>query len=101
MSLENHHTPKKEILCYGCKKPGHKAKKRWCDVCKNQTHDTEKCRKKKHWNDATKTVRNSEEKDDSRQNENHSFIFKIGVDLDNIDSVNGLLVDSGVATHIY
>ena len=88
--------PNKEIICYGCKKPGHKisskvcrAKKRWCEVCKNQTHDTEKCRKKKHANDATKTVRNSEEKDDSRQNENHSFIFKIGVDLDNVDCVNG------------
>ena len=96
---------KKEIICYGCKKPGHKisecrAKKRWCEVCKNQTHDTEKCRKKKHANDATKTVRNSEEKDDSRQNENHSFIFKIGVDLDNVDCVNGLLVDCGATTHI-
>ena len=71
--------PKKEIICYGCKKSGHKisacrAKKRWCEVCKNQTHDTEKCRKKKHANDATKTVRNSEEKDDSRQNENHLLL---------------------------
>ena len=65
--------PKKEIIRYGCKKPGHKisecrAKKCWCEVCKNQTHDTDKCRKKKHANDATKTVKSSEEKDDSRQN---------------------------------
>ena len=28
------------------------------------------------------------------------FVFKIGVDLDNVDCVNGLLVDCGATTHI-
>ncbi|CAB4032274.1 myosin heavy fast skeletal muscle [Paramuricea clavata] len=50
---------KKDLICYGCGKAGHKksecrVKKRWCDTCKNHTHDTEKCRKKKQEDDATK-----------------------------------------------
>jgi hypothetical protein len=43
--------------------------------------------------DSTKVVRDTS---DSK----HSFIFHVGVDVTNIDSVNGLLVDCGATTHI-
>ena len=95
--------PKKDhIVCYGCGKAGHKisecrSKKRWCDICKNQTHDTEKCRKKKNASDSTKAVRETSE---SMHEEKHSFVFQVGVDVTNIDNVNGLLVDCGATTHI-
>ena len=93
---------KDHIVCYGCRKAGHKisecrSKKRWCDICKNQTHDTEKCRKKKNASDSTKAVRETSE---SMHEEKHSFVFQVGVDVTNIDNVNGLLVDCGATTHI-
>ena len=91
--------PKKDhVVCYGCGKAGHKisecrSKKRWCDICKNQTHDTEKCRKKKNASDSSETS-------ESMHEEKHSFVFQVGVDVTNIDNVNGLLVDCGATTHI-
>ena len=87
---------KKDLIFYGCGKAGHKksecrVKKRWCDTCKNQTHDTEKCRKKKQGDDATKAVRDTSIDNNSVHEENHSFVFQVGVDVTNIDNVNGCL----------
>ncbi len=67
---------------------------------KNQTHDTEKCRKKKNASDATKVVRETSDNNYSMLEEKHSFIFQVGVDVTNIDNVHCLLVDCGATTHI-
>ena len=57
--------------------------------------------KRKQASDATKTVKDSGNIDeDSKQDKNHSFIFKVGVDIHNVECVNGLLVDCGATTHI-
>jgi hypothetical protein len=71
---------KKDLICCGCGKAGHK----------NQTHDTEKCRKKKQGDDATKAVRDTSIDNNSVHKENHSFVFQVGVDVTNIDNVNGV-----------
>ena len=43
-------------------------------------------------NDASKFVRNSSNNDDNVHDE-HSYVFKVGVDINNTDKVNGILVD--------
>ena len=98
-------TVMKVIVCYECGKPGHKQaecrklkkpEKKWCDVCKNHTHQTAKCRKKNH---QAKSV--SDSKKDDVHEDNHSFIFKLGISNSPSDSnVDGLLVDCGATTHI-
>jgi hypothetical protein len=57
----------KVIVCYGCGRPRHKlaeccvkSKKRWCDICKSNTHQPEKCRKKNHM---AKTAKDTKEED--------------------------------------
>ena len=72
-------TVMKVIVCYGCGKPARKLaecrmKKRWCDICKSNTHQTEKCRKKNH---ATKSVK--EEDDDEGKQPN--FVFQVGINV--------------------
>ncbi|XP_028394907.1 uncharacterized protein LOC114519054 [Dendronephthya gigantea] len=97
---------KGKIICYGCGKPGHKisecrSRNRWCAVCKNNTHNTERCQKKrtrKPTNDASKFVRNNNYYDS--EHDDQSYLFGVGVDIDNIDKVNGILVDCGATTHI-
>ena len=41
--------PKNKIRCYTCGTPGHKSnqctKKKWCSICKNNTHTNKSCRK--------------------------------------------------------
>ena len=98
-------TVMKVIVCYECGKPGHKQaecrklkkpEKKWCDVCKNHTHQTAKCRKKNH---QAKSV--SDSKKDDVHEDNHSFIFKLGISNSPSDNnVDGLLVDCGATTHI-
>ena len=86
-----------QILCYLCKRPGHKAyeckkNKRWCNICKTKTHDKKVCKKRKD------TVNNITEE----ENVNVNYYFKLEVDpnetLDD-DKIN-LLVDCGATTHI-
>ena len=90
----------------GCGKPGGKGEKcsetpekntekKWCEVCKSSTHQTENCHKKNH---AAKSVScDSGSKDDNVHDEdNKSFVFKVGIsDLPNDTKVNSLLVDCG------
>ena len=102
-------TGKGKIVCYRCGKPGHKVSEchssnRWCDLCRSNSHNTEKCHKKKkkknYTNDATKSVRNNFNSDNDVHEDNHSFVFKVGVNIANSDIVNGILVDCGATTHI-
>ena len=87
------------LVCFKCGKHGHKASdcftkiKRWCENCKNHSHDTKWCRKGK---DKVNSVGLS-------QNDNHYFAFKVSVkkqDVDTVHMVNGMLVDCGATTHI-
>ena len=93
------------IVCYSCNKPGHKSserfkkKKKYCNICKNHSHDTRVCRKKDYINN----VNNSGNNHDNPRSSSNSFIFNVGLDvdaLDNIHEVKGMLVDCG-ATHSY
>ena len=73
-----------------------KPEKKWCDACKNHTHQTAKYRKKNH---QAKSV--SDNKKDDVYEDNHSLIFKLGISNTPSDgNVDGLLVDCGTATHI-
>ncbi len=95
--------PHSQIVCYTCKKKGHKStecrQKRWCDNCKSKTHDTRFCRKKVKDDSAKKL---SEEKVNVSE-EKVNFYFKVGVDpnIENVELENvNLLVDCGATTHI-
>ena len=96
--------PNSSLVCFKCGKPGHKAPecyskvKRWCEICKNHSHDTKWCRK---GNDRVNSVGFS--KNSSSAVSNHYFAFKVSVkkeDVDTVYKVNGLLVDCGATTHI-
>ena len=93
----------KVIVCYGCGKAGHKLaecrmkKKRWCDICKSNTHQTEKCRKKNH---KVKSAKEEEEDDDDDEGKRSNFVFQVGINVTSEHRVNGLLVDCGATTHI-
>ncbi|KAJ8034119.1 hypothetical protein HOLleu_20827 [Holothuria leucospilota] len=87
--------------CFKCGKRGHRAadchsKKRWCEICKNHTHDTKWCRKR----DSVKSVDGNNA---GISKDEHSYLFKVGVstgDLKMTHEVKGLLVDCGATTHV-
>ena len=96
------------LVCFKCGKQGHKAAecysrpkvKRWCEICKNTSHDTKFCRKR---NDKVNAIgfSKSDSSDDPRPN--HYFAFKVSVkkhDVDTVHKVNGMLVDCGATTHV-
>jgi hypothetical protein len=85
--------------CFSCGKHGHKAsdcwsknksQSRWCEICKNRSHDTKFCRRRR---DSAKFV------DHSHDSSEHTFAFKVNVDT-MVHDVKGLLVDCGATTHI-
>ncbi|XP_033122962.1 uncharacterized protein LOC117121761 [Anneissia japonica] len=104
------------IVCYACCKPDHKSpeckssksqkpkgqgRSRWCENCKKKSHNTSECRSKKIRQDSAKTAATSSGENEQK----HSFVFKVGVDLDSANSVqiseNALLVDTGATSHIF
>jgi len=104
-------TGKSNMKCFKCGEFGHKQfeckdkktdrpgnrgnRKRWCDICKNSTHDTRFCRRKtKEYSAKTVTDREEEQ----------TVAFKVSVEHRNctpsLDGVDSLLVDTGATTHI-
>ena len=91
-----------EGTCFTCKRRGHKSSecrsgtnRRWCDICRNATHDTRFCRRTK---DSARVIvggSSSAQEDNSK----HYFAFT----LTNVSEKTpefSLLVDCGATTHI-
>ena len=99
---------RKTIVCYACGKPNHKStdpecpeygrnnekQKKWCNNCKNSTHNSYQCRKKKG---SVKSVAD-------KNPEQHPFVFKNGLDQEELNceihDIKTLLVDCGATTHV-
>ena len=93
--------------CFKCGRKGHKSSEclsktgKWCSNCRNKSHETKNCRKKK---DAAKTAAEKTAPQDTKQHENkeHTFAFvssdtknNSGIYNDNLN----LLVDTGATSH--
>ena len=94
------------LVCFKCDKAGHKANqcyskgKRWCEICRNNSHDTRFCRKAKS-KDKVNSVESSEHKSSDVSNNYFTFNFTLRKeDVDIVHKVNSLLVDCGATTHI-
>jgi len=104
------------IKCHLCGRMGHKkfeckfvpapgrqggqgykgAKSRWCNICKNTTHDTNYCRNNNHVKNVSNVNRDKSDED--------SFVFKVDISLEENCNINfdhcDMLVDCGATTHI-
>jgi len=97
MKTVNARNGSKPIVCYSCGAPGHKSSNcekkrgRWCNICKNKSHNTNTCRRKNK-DTANKT---------STRDDHHSFAFKINDENVNTEAKpNTFQVDCGATTHI-
>ena len=96
--------PSSNLVCFTCGKPGHRASacyskvKRWCENCKNHSHDTKWCNKVN-----SVDISKDNFSGNNKPNANHYFAFKVSVkkyDVDTVHKLNGMLVDCGATTHI-
>ena len=96
-----------EGACYICKHTGHKSteyrfnhshsnnrSRRWCDICKNSSHDTSYCRRLK--SNSVKAVVDAKNKEDDSKH----FAFTFSNVPPEVTPVCSLLVDCGATTHI-
>ena len=88
-----------EGTCFNCKRRGHKASecrsgsnRRWCDICKNTTHDTRFCRK-------TDSARVLVSGSPLHEEDEHYYAFTV-TDISGKTPYPSLLVDCGATTHI-
>ena len=95
--------------CFKCGRKGHKSLEclskieKWCSNCRNKSHETKSCRKKK---DAAKTAAEKTTPREMKQHENkeHTFAFvssdtKSNSGIYSKDNLS-LLVDTGATSHI-
>ena len=89
----------KPIVCYTCGTEGHKSnecKKKWCRMCKSNSHTDKNCRKNQsnntnNTNEMAKVVKNT--------SDFHTFQFRVD-DCDFPGMCNSFLVDTGATSHI-
>ena len=95
--------------CFKCGRKGHKSSEclskieKWCSNCRNKSHETKNCRKKK---DAAKTAAEKTTPREMKEHENkeHTFAF-VSSDTKSNSGINSkdnlkLLVDTGATSHI-
>ena len=77
-------------------KQGRSKSKRWCELCKNRSHDTDYCRKNKT---KVKTVSNNQVGPDE---DDLIFHVKVSINQNEVDDSDAckLLVDTGATSHI-
>lgn len=99
---------REQVKCYTCGRIGHKSpecrskekkfrKKRWCENCTSQTHDTKYCRRK----DSAKVANSTGPT--AKDNESDYFAFKVntnGSESKNYVQNDCILVDCGATAHI-
>lgn len=104
MNVNSNPGGKNIIKCFKCGKQGHKAyecRNRWCEICKNRTHDTNYCRSKKKNTVKTVSDRPRDDYENVGQNkDNDTFAFKVSTHPAHPFKKDTLLVDSGATTHI-
>ncbi|XP_063855431.1 uncharacterized protein LOC135097990 [Scylla paramamosain] len=100
--------------CFKCGLQGHKSVdcrvsrpnqtlRRWCENCRNNSHDTKFCWKSSGGNSGKDSARNVKDYSDDYDSQSHSFVFKVGLRRSETEScvvVNKLMVDCGATTHI-
>ncbi|XP_063857145.1 uncharacterized protein LOC135098678 [Scylla paramamosain] len=100
--------------CFKCGLQGHKSVdcrvsrpnqtlRRWCENCRNNSHDTKFCWKSSGGNSGKDSARNLKDYSDDYDSQSHSFVFKVGLRRSETEScvvVNKLMVDCGATTHI-
>ena len=93
-------------ICFSCNKQGHRSfecptkqtppRKKWCNICKTNKHDFQKCRKNKQ-----NKGYNSQNQAKQVNEEFHTFNFKVSDGYSNKHGkTSSFLVDSGCSSHI-
>lgn len=86
-----------DIVCYKCGGNGHIARscsrKRWCNICKSNTHNSANCRRNKQRDDVRKAADETGDKE---------YAFRICDSEESARDVKskGLMVDAGATSHI-
>uniref|UniRef100_A0A1A8MDX0 CCHC-type domain-containing protein n=4 Tax=Nothobranchius TaxID=28779 RepID=A0A1A8MDX0_9TELE len=85
-----------DLVCYRCGKKGHKARecyrRKWCGICKNNTHNGDQCRRRNRWDDARTTV--------IEDNTEYAFRLREADGEARTDTTRGIMVDTGATSHI-
>ena len=101
------HKPNKFMgKCFKCGRKGHKSVDcfsnkvidKWCQRCRNNSHNTKDCRKGSY--DSARVALQRKEKRLNNDSSNHSFIFTIKDEESRGEITPNLLLDTGATSHI-
>ena len=92
--------------CFKCGRKGHrssdcyskKVADKWCQRCKNNSHNTKDCRKGN--SDAAKSATGLQEQKLKNDTSSHSFVFTIKDQGSRGEVISNLLLDTGATSHI-
>ena len=101
------HKPNKFMgKCFKCGRKGHKSVDcfsnkvidKWCQRCRNNSHNTKDCRKRNY--DSARVALQRKEQRLNNDSSNHSFIFTIKDEESRGEITPNLLSDTGATSHI-
>ena len=101
------HKPNKFVgKCFKCGRKGHKSVDcfsnkvidKWCQRCRNNSHNTKDCRKGNY--DSARVALQRKEQKLNNDSSNHSFIFTIKDEESRGEITPNLLLDTGATSHI-